>query len=68
MFEFTPSRIGIDSQVLQLLEAISHKQGELSTQKRDISGDLQIESVAPIDAVPSICIYSNYVSLGHSES
>lgn len=48
---FIACQINLDSEILQLLEAISRKQGELSAQKRGIHDDLRIENVATIDAV-----------------
>lgn len=51
MAGFTPSRIQLDTDILQLLEAISRKQGELSAQQRNVRDDLEIESIAAIDAV-----------------
>lgn len=48
---FKPSSISIDSEILHLLEAISRKQGELSALKRDFREDVQIESIAAVDAV-----------------
>lgn len=51
MAAFTPSHISLDSEILQLLEAISRKQGLLSAQGRDVQGDVQVEGLAAIDAV-----------------
>ena len=51
MADFVPFRIQVDSQILQLLEAISRRQGELSAHQRNIRDDVEIESIAAIDAV-----------------
>lgn len=49
--EFIPSTISIDSEILQLLETISRKQGELSAHKHSLQDQQEIESIAAIDAV-----------------
>src|SRR4051794_10597275 len=51
MAKFISSSIIIDSELLHLIEVISRKQGELSAIKRDIRDDMQIESIAAVDAV-----------------
>lgn len=61
--EFIPSIINIDSEILQLLEAISRKQGELSAHQHSFQDQLQIETVATIDAVHfSTKIEGNHLS------
>src|SRR3989338_9573063 len=49
--KFIPSPISIDSELLQLLELISRKQGELSAHKHSIQDQVQIEAIATIDDV-----------------
>jgi Fic family protein len=49
--EFIPPSIKVDSEIIQLLEAISRKQGELSTHSHSLRDQFQIEAIAAIDAV-----------------
>src|SRR4051812_10205202 len=51
MIDFVPSHVTIDLELLQLIEAISLKQGELSAIRRDVRDDNEIESIAAVDAV-----------------
>ncbi len=61
--EFIPSPISIDSEVLQLLEAISRKQGELSAHPHSLQDQQEIETIATIDAVHfSTKIEGNHLS------
>ncbi|MEK7690697.1 MAG: Fic family protein [Bdellovibrionota bacterium] len=61
--EFMPSTISIDAEVLQLLEAISRKQGELSAHQHSIRDQQEIETIATIDAVHfSTKIEGNHLS------
>lgn len=48
---FTPSRINLSSEILQLIETISRKQGELTAHKLNIHDSTHIGIVAAIDAV-----------------
>ncbi|MBI3535045.1 MAG: Fic family protein [Deltaproteobacteria bacterium] len=48
---FTPSQVKLDSTILLLLESISRRQGELSVHKHSIQEELEIESMASVDAV-----------------
>jgi len=49
--EFIPSTISINTEVLQLLETISRKQGELSAHQHSLQNQLEIEAIATVDAV-----------------
>ncbi len=61
--EFIPATISIDSEVLQLLEAISRKQGELSAHQHTLQDQQEIETIATIDAVHfSTKIEGNHLS------
>ena len=51
MIEFIPSTVGLDSEILTLMEAISLKQGEITVHKRRIQDEVAIESMAVVDAV-----------------
>lgn len=51
MAGFFPSKISLDSEILQLLEAISRKQGELAGFQRNVQADIQIENIATVDSV-----------------
>lgn len=51
MSAFIPSRIEIDAEILQLIEAISKKQGELFSHSHTFLEANRIENVANIDAV-----------------
>jgi len=51
MAGFVPSVIGLDAEIVSLLEVISRKQGELSVHKRRIQDEVTLESAAIVDAV-----------------
>src|SRR4051794_38842520 len=51
MIGFFPSHVTISPEILQLLEGIARKNGELGTIRRDVRIDAQIESIATVDAV-----------------
>ena len=51
MAGFVPSTIGLDSEILRLLESVSLKQGELSAHRHHIQDEASLNSAAIVDSV-----------------